>query len=644
MSQERKVLLLFTIFLTIVVLVDYFTTIDTFLIQFIPVLDGYINNQAFTKIFIDNGEFIRGAFIGIFTIYCYNEAISMDLKKHDFNKGQYIAMSFLFLAIFGGAFVCINRIDAMFELEPVIMMVVYLMLWILTFITAYHFAKSLSIRTKIKGDETDLNGHDEKFGMISIKTVENRWINILNLYQGNFVCGSAGSGKTASVGHPILWGMLKEAFTGIVYSYKMFDLANVVYTVFKHHPEIGEKVDLKIINFTDMHRTNRINPLNAAYIKEEAYIEEYVSCIAKNLNKEWIKKTDFFATSAMLLLRAVIVFLWRKHPEYCSIPHAFSVINRFTPDEIIDLLQHDDRSKVISSSFTAGKDATDQTAGVISSLKNLTLKLDNEKMFYVLSGDDVDLNLNHPDHPTMLVLANNPQTEDTITPVISLMVTVARKLMNVPCRVPSTIALDEAPTLFIPEFDRLPATGRSNKIAVLYMCQDLSQMEKMYGKVEAQSIRGSLSNTFFGNSTEHTTAKYVQDSFGKVDKIIENQSMGNNKSTGSVGQNNNISYNVQERFLIKDSDVNSFKIGEFAGKIAGEEKKPFFRVRFDLLENQTGIAPDEYEVPEFSLLDDQGQKLDSDTLIRENYYKIIDDVEQLRSMYVESELEKAKKL
>ncbi len=607
--------------------------------------DGFINARPLQSVFGRLGPFFRVMFLLVLMIYSYVEVIALKVKKTDFNKTQYIVTSLLSSLAFGSAFVFVKDIKDFFELSPLITMILYLITWIASMISIYHFGRSLSIQTKIQGDETDLNGHNEPGGMISLQTVDERYINIINIFQGLFIVGSAGAGKTDSVGIPILWHMLKQGFTGIVYSYKMFDLANVVYTAFKKNPEIAEKVNLKIINFTDMHRTNRINPIAPAYIKEESYIEEYVTCIAKNLNKEWIKKQDFFATSAMLLLRAVIVFLWNRHPEFCTIPHAFSIINRFDPEEVIELLQKDDRAMVISSSFAAGKDAKDQTAGVISSLKNLTLKLDTEKLFWVLSGDDVDLNLNHPDSPTMLVLVNNPQTEDTITPVLSLMVTVARKLMNVPDRLKSTYFLDEAPTMYLPNFQTLPATGRSNKISVNYMCQDLSQMDMMYEKDGSRAIRGSLSNTFYGNCTERETQKYIQDSFGKVDKIIENQSLGQNKSTGSHGQNANTSFNSQERYLIKDSEVNTFKIGEFAGKIIGEEEKPYFRVRFKRAKDQIGTDPEEFEVPQFSMIDEEnGDLLDADQLIRENYRSIIADIDHLHEIYIESELEKARKL
>jgi type IV secretory pathway TraG/TraD family ATPase VirD4 len=258
-----------------------------------------------------------------------------------------------------------------------------------------------------------------------------------------------------------------------------------------------------------------------------------------------------------------------------------------TTEQIVDVLKSDIKALSIASSVQEAveKDAGEQVAGVIATLKSQTQKLDNENFFWVLSGNDVDLNLNDPESPQLLCLVNDQQKEETITPVISLIVTVARKLMNTKHRQKSIFLLDEAPTLFLPNFDTLPATGRSNKICACVMCQDISQMDSMYEKVGREKILGSLGNTFYGNCSSYPTQEYISKSFGKVDKIIENQTQGRNKSTGSHGQSDSLSYNVQERELIKPSDVGAFEIGEFCGKIIGKDNT-YYRTRFDILENE----------------------------------------------------------
>lgn len=652
MSQDRKMLVLFTAFYGLVVIIDYLTTVDDFVLNFIPALNGFFNSKGLARVFYDHGSELRGGFLLLFFIFAYNEIISLKLKAHDFDRMQYILLTGVSALICNLLFVFIKHLN----LEQVILVVLYPLLLILSMFATYHFAKALSIRTKIAIDEFDLSGDDEAFGTFVFKTTEGKFINVLNPFQGIFVVGSAGAGKSKSVAHPMIFQLVQQGFTGIIYDYKFFDLTNVVYTAFQHYPEVQENVGLKIINFSDMYRSHRINPIHPDYIFDEAFIDEYVSCILKNLNKEWIKKSgDFFATSAILLLKAIVYFLWKKHPEFCTIPHAFSLVNLLTTEQIVDVLKGDRKALSIASSVQEAveKDAMEQVAGVIATLKSQTQKLDNENFFWVLSGNDIDLNLNSPSNKQLLCLINDQQKEETITPVISLIVTVARKLMNTKHREKSIFLLDEAPTLFLPNFDTLPATGRSNKLCACVMCQDISQMDSMYEKVGREKILGSLGNTFYGNCSSLPTQEYISKSFGKVDKIIESQTQGRNKSTGSIGQNDSSSYNVQERELIKPSDVGAFEIGEFCGKIIGKENA-YYRTRFDILDNE-GIDAEEFFVEPFSSLVEDLEnpaEHEKDPLkyrfsiidVHKNYERIIEDIMSLKNMYCTTELEKAKAL
>jgi len=654
MSQDRKMLVLFTAFYFLVVLIDYFTTVDDFVIRFVPSLNGFFNSKGLSVVFHKNGSYLRSGFIFLFFIFAYNEIISLKLKSKDFNRTQYIVVSTILALLFNTLFIFIKKLG----LEQLILIFLYPLLLTLAMIATYHFAKALSIKSKIAVDEQDLSGDLEPTGVFYFKTTEGKYINIINPFQGIFVVGSAGAGKSKSVAHPLIFQLVQQGYTGIIYDYKFFDLTNVVYTAYRYYPEVQNEVALKIINFSDMFRTHRINPIHPDYIFDEAYIDEYVSTILKNLNKEWIKKQDFFATSGILLLKAVVYFLWKKHPDFCTIPHAFTLVNYLTTEEIVDVLKSDRKALSIASSVQEAveKDAGEQVAGVIATLKSQTQKLDNENVFWVLSGNDIDLNLNSKESKQMLCLINDQQKEETLTPIISLIVTVARKLMNTKNREKSIFLLDEAPTLFLPNFDTLPATGRSNKICACVMCQDISQMDSMYEKVGREKILGSLGNTFYGNCSSLPTQEYISKSFGKVDRIIENQTQGRNKSSGSVGENDSLSYNVQERDMIKPSDVGAFKIGEFAGKVIGKENA-YYRTRFDILDNEN-IDAEEFEVEPFSdlvydLENPEDYEKDpilyrnlrlSNIEVHRNYEKIINDIYALKDMYCQSAIEKAEAL
>ena len=87
--------------------------------------------------------------------------------------------------------------------------------------------------------------------------------------------------------------------------------------------------------------------------------------------------------------------------------------------------------------------------------------------------------------------------------------------MNKPNQQKSVVLLDEAPTIYIPNIEQIPATARSNKIATIFGVQDFSQLVDNYGQDKAQIILANLGNQFFGRVTNGKTAEMVKNLFKK---------------------------------------------------------------------------------------------------------------------------------
>ena len=91
----------------------------------------------------------------------------------------------------------------------------------------------------------------------------------------------------------------------------------------------------------------------------------------------------------------------------------------------------------------------------------------------------------------------------------------ALKQMNQQNKRKSFVLLDEAPTLYIPKFELIPATARSNRVASVYMAQDIAQMNDMHGREKAEAIIANLSNQFYGKVSSVQTARMVSEMIGK---------------------------------------------------------------------------------------------------------------------------------
>jgi type IV secretory pathway TraG/TraD family ATPase VirD4 len=227
--------------------------------------------------------------------------------------------------------------------------------------------------------------------------------------------------------------------------------------------------------------------------------------------------------------------------------------------------------------------ASAQLAGVLSTLQSTLVTINNPKIFWVLTGSDFTMDLNDPEHPKMLCIGTSEDTAESLSPVVSCMVTVAIKQLNKKNRQHSIVLLDEAPQLFIPKLSNLPATGRSNKVVTMFMAQNIPQIIQLYSKQETDSILGNLSTQFFGRSRDLQTAEYVSKIFGREEKV--NASFSTN-----VNQNDSRSYGRNESFqmkeLVKSQEVYNLKTGYFYG-VTIEAKNPTFHGKIQIPDPST---------------------------------------------------------
>ena len=403
------------------------------------------------------------------------------------------------------------------------------------------------------------------------------WINVPNPFRGTLIVGSSGSGKSASIGNAYLHQFVKKGYCGVFYDFKFPTLANQVNTALHahgtHHPG-----SYYVVNFQDPTLSHRFNPLAPANIATVAHAEEYAKAIVNNLDTNTIRHKEFFSNSATAWLAALIWFFRSEHPKYCTLPHVINTALYQDYTHVISMLEANSQSADMIRSIATGivNKADKQIAGVIASLQIMVTKINSPEIVWVLTGNDFDMDINDPKNPKLLCLGSDPSLADTFSPVISLVITVALKQMNRQGKLKSFVLLDEAPTLYIPKFEVIPATARSNKIASVYMAQDFAQMNDMFGREKAEVIIANLSNQFYGKVSSVSTAKAVSEMIGKEDRPITGYSQGN--SRGSRG-NRNISYNtntsLQERFIARPEDIMRLRPGEFVGQTV-ESTIPYF--------------------------------------------------------------------
>ena len=440
-------------------------------------------------------------------------------------------------------------------------------------------------------------------------------INLANPFRGIYVQGGAGAGKSASIFEPIIKQIAEQEYTGILYDFKSPELTEKVRASY-----LDSIVDFKNVDFKNAHQSDRINPIAPNYLSKSVIALEYSQTLVNNLIPESIKKADFWSNTTKMILSGVIWWLKEEHPKYCTIPHAISLLLHTDTKILLDKVSNNYEAggmvATLRQSFE--KEAGNQTAGILSTIQTAIAQLNSKDVFWILSGNDVDLNLNNPQKPTFLCLENNSTLPQVYAPVISLIISVAMRQMNKPNQQKSVVLLDEAPTIYIPNIEQIPATARSNKIATIFGVQDFSQLVDNYGQDKAQIILANLGNQFFGRVTNGKTAEMVQKLFSKEDRTFINKNTG----TGTGGtiihtqsnQNRGKSETIQERDRVKVSELINLDPGEFYGIIAEGKPKEFLKTQFleDFAENETNK-----------------NTAVTDQEMSENYFRIIEEAKSL---------------
>ena len=388
------------------------------------------------------------------------------------------------------------------------------------------------------------------------------WINIVNPFRGILVLGSPGSGKSYSVYEPLIDQMMSKGYAMCVYDYKYPTLSKNVYNkLLQYRDRYKVTPDFCVLNFDDPMHSLRANPTHPSYILDQADCAEIAELIMLNINKVAREKNDFFTEASKALLDGTFWYL-RTHEDgrYCTFPHAIEFLNQDYRKVIAMLVSDPDVKTKISSfadAFEAG--ANDQLQGMIASTRIPLSKFTSRNLYWILTGDDFNLDINDPENPKILCIGNNPDREIIYGTCIALYTSRMFKRINHPGKLKSAVLLDEMPTIFLPGVDKILNTCRSNGVVFVVGGQDITQFVRDYGKKESDVLVNTPGTTLTGQVTGET-AKTMSAAFGKLDRVRESESIG--RSTDSV------SISMQEKEIMPIRKIETLSTGTFFGRVA----------------------------------------------------------------------------
>jgi len=451
--------------------------------------------------------------------------------------------------------------------------------------------------------------------------IRKSWINIINPFRGLTVLGSPGAGKSYFVIRHIIDQHIRKGFSLFIYDFKYPDLTRIAYnTLLSNRDAYNVKPQFYVINFDDLSRSHRCNPLEPGTMEDISDAMEAARTIMMGLNREWIRKQgDFFVESPIMYVTAIIWYLKKyQDGKYCTLPHVVELMQVEYAKLFAVLKQEREIDALINPFISAFEnDAMDQLEGQISGAGIAMAKLSSPQLYYVLSGNDFTLDLNNPQQPKLISLGNNPQKQQVYGAVLSLYITKMIKLVNKPGQLKSSLIFDEFPTIYFNGIDTLMATARSNKVATTLAVQDYSQLRRDYGKEQADVVVNISGNVISGQ-VSGDTAKALSERFGKI--------MQDRQSTSVNSSDTSVSYSGQLDAAIPLSTIASLSSGEFVGMIADnpDQKITLKAFHAEIINDHEAIKKEEAQYRTLPTL-----RVITPELVRNNYLKIKMDIEDL---------------
>lgn len=451
------------------------------------------------------------------------------------------------------------------------------------------------------------------------------WLNYVSPARGLLCIGSPGSGKSRYVIEPAIRQLLAKGHTMCLYDFKYPDLTTIAYNHFlKNRHAFAVTPRFYVINFDDLSHSHRCNPLDPSRMEDISDAVEAARILMLGTNKSWLKRQgDFFVESAINFVISLIWFL-RKYEDgrYCTLPHLIELM-QVKLDKLLTVLQTEPEIQPYISSFISAyvENTMEQLEGQIDAAKIGLARLSSPTLYYVLSGNDFSLDLNNPQAPKILCLANNPQKQEVYGPILSLFMTRISKIINRPNQQKCAVVLDEFPTLTFLGLDTQIASARSNLISTILAMQSDHQLKLNYGKEWADVIINICGNIIVGQ-TSGELAKSVSERLGKT--LQDRESISINSSETSISRSK------QLEMAVPVSTISGLSSGEFVGMVADTPDQPIELKTFHAhaLVDAEALKKEKKAYLPVSIVRKVDKKIvkDNDTIIKQDVQDIIEAV------------------
>ncbi len=441
-------------------------------------------------------------------------------------------------------------------------------------------------------------------------------INLVNPRRGIMIMGSPGSGKSWFIIEPFIRQLIQKQFALFIYDFKYDTLTRCAYAHFlANKDKYPTNTSFYSINFTDLSRSHRCNLLEPGTLNHLSDAIGASRTILLSMNKTWVNRQgDFFVESPINFVAALIWYL-RKYKDgiYCTIPHVIELSNLPYEKLFPMLVAEPELETLIEPFMQAFNNKTfEMLDGQISGAKIPLGRLSSPDLYYLLTGNDLTLDINNPSAPKLFCLGGDPSRVEALAPVISLYVDRLTQICNQPGKHPCALVCDEFATIRAYNMVTTVATGRSNNIISILAIQDISQLRTRYSHQEADTLLNISGNLLCGQ-VGGETARWIADRFPKILQDRSSISVNSNDTSISTSQ--------QWEPTVTQATISTLSSGEFLGITADEPGKELKIKTFHAKIIRTESQQQAVELPRISHVDE--------AVLQDNFRRVKIEIENL---------------
>ncbi|HEV9035644.1 MAG TPA: YWFCY domain-containing protein [Puia sp.] len=399
---------------------------------------------------------------------------------------------------------------------------------------------------------------------------QNRWRNSvinLDIYRGTLVMGSPGSGKTRYVFKQLIRQSIDQGMAIFIFDLKYPGLTEFTYQQLES-VRAGLKNPPKFYSFNFNTLETRCNVLAPETLQELSDAMECARTLYFGINRKAAKsKGDFFVESAVNFFAANIWFL-RQYEEgrYCTLPHLLELMSTDYAHLFSVLRSYPDIATLVKPFTDALQhNVMDQLQGQLDSARIPLFSLVSPKLYYLLSGSDLNLDINNPNAQKIVCLGSDPERQHIYGAVISLFVSRMLKRINRPGGTPCQVYIDEFPSFHVLNMDTILATCREHKVGIVLGIQTIDQLRAEYGREHAEALVNLPANLLTSQVTGDS-AKFTSEQIGKI--LQERSTISTNNRGTSTSQS------LQLDLAMPASKIAALSSGEFVGITADSPDRP----------------------------------------------------------------------